>query len=147
MLENTTFADFGDPINSTSYTFTITDESGGVPTVVFSAVIPAGGTCGKRPCWKRIGRATNPKGFAYRDRAGTNGGITKIRMKIHPGNLATLGVYGKGLNLALPALPLNQDPRVGARLFNSIGEVFEILYTPPANRNDSAKFKDRRDAF
>jgi hypothetical protein len=122
---------------------TITDETGGVPTVVFSAVIPPGGSCGGNPCWKKIGHNTL-KGFKYRDRDGTNDGILKISLKIKRGNRAKVAVIGKGVNLPVPSLPLSQDPRIRVRLSNSIGNVFEVPYFPPALRNDSKTFRDRQ---
>lgn len=53
------------------------------------ATIPAGGTCGGKPCWKPLGKPPGSKGYAYRDRSGAVAGITQI--------IAMPGRDGKGL--------------------------------------------------
>ncbi|HEX6284407.1 MAG TPA: branched-chain amino acid ABC transporter permease, partial [Pyrinomonadaceae bacterium] len=57
---------------ATGYTMCVYESSAGVPRLARPPiVIPAGGTCGKKPCWKRSG----PTGFRYKNRARTPDGV------------------------------------------------------------------------
>ena len=48
--EAVTTPEFGDPLATDDYAFCVFDPSG----IVMSAAIPAGGTCGTKPCWKAL---------------------------------------------------------------------------------------------
>src|SRR5262245_21303839 len=55
----TSIADFGDPVHATSYSLCIYDSGSLVKTIP----IPAGGTCGTKPCW-----SLNAKGFKWKSK-------------------------------------------------------------------------------
>jgi hypothetical protein len=57
-------------------------------------------------------------GFRYSDRHSTQGGIGKVDLKMGIAGRATILVKGKGQPLALPSLPLAQDPTVTVQLWN-----------------------------
>jgi hypothetical protein len=56
---------------------------------------------------------------------------------------AKITVRGQGPKLALPALPLVQDPNVTVQLRSSAGQCWEAAYATPAKRNTATQFKDR----
>jgi hypothetical protein len=93
-----------------------------------------GGTRAGKPCWHHHGRS----GFRYRNREGGPGGTTHL--------LATAGVdgrtravaKGKGLALALPALPLVLPARV--QLVADSGLCVESVFST-ALRNDAGRVK------
>ncbi len=115
------------------------DESAGVPSLLLRAALPAGGTCHGKPCWKLAGST----GIRYGDRDGTPNGVTKATLKSGIGGKASVKVKAKGLNLAMPALSLDQDTHVTVQLKNSQGVCWGSSYPAPAIRNDSAQFKDK----
>ncbi len=141
--ESTDAALFGDPLSSTTYTMCIYDETAGSPSLVLEAMVPPGGTCAGKPCWK-----TTRRGFKYRDRDLTNSGIKVVNLKSGAAGKAKIIVKGKGPNLNLPSLPLNQDQQVIAQIKNNInaGECWEARFSAPPRTNDATKFKDKGDA-
>lgn len=99
----TDLADFGDPLAGTSrYHLCIYDASSSAQPLVDLAVAP-GGICGNRPCWK----PTGTRGFAYRDRHGSQGGVTAIRLGAGAAGKAKLQFQAKGATLETPSLPLS----------------------------------------
>jgi hypothetical protein len=132
-------ADFGDPTATTGYRLCIYDESAATPRLAFSAGAPAGGTCGNAPCWRSTG-----KGFTYKDKERSPDGLQQIVLKegLVPGK-AKIIVRGKGANLRLPALPLDQDPAVTVQLRSSDGTCWETRHGTPARQNDATRFRDR----
>ncbi len=141
--ETTQIADFGDPLSSTNYTLCICDESSGTPALAMQALVPPGGICDGKPCWK-----TTRKGFKFKDKLTTNDGVKLINLKSGPAGKAKIIFKGQGLNLNLPALPLQQDQQVIVQLKNDInaGECWEARFSAPAKKNDSGIFKDRGEA-
>ncbi len=139
--EATATADFGDPLQATSYSFCIYDESAGTPSLVLSATAPAAATCPTKPCWK----VTGTTGFKYTDARLTNGGLRSLTLKAGAAGAAKITVKGKSVNLGMPALPLAQDTTVIAQLVNSDGACWEATYSAPAIKNQSDQFKDKGD--
>ncbi len=139
--EATATADFGDPLNATSYSFCVYDASAGAPSLVLSATAPAAATCPAKPCWK----VTGTTGFKYADAKLINGGLKTITLKAGAAGAAKVTVKGKGVNLGMPALPLAQDTTVTAQLVNSDGTCWEAQYGAPAIKNQSDQFKDQGD--
>ncbi|MEO6027041.1 MAG: hypothetical protein ABIR79_09280, partial [Candidatus Binatia bacterium] len=132
-------SDFGTPTTTTSYQFCIWEEIGGDPRLSASYAIPAGGTCGFKPCWKE-----SSGGFKYSDKAHTSEGISSLLLKqgLAPGKTKiTLG--GKGANLPLPVLPVIQSPNVVMQLISSAGLCWETRYGMPAFRNQPDQFRDK----
>ena len=138
--EATTLADFGDPLTDTDYELCIFDETGDVPSLVFSAEAPAGGTCRNNDCW----RATGSNGFRYQDLDRTPDGINTIVLRRGDEGKALVSVVGRGPNLTLPTLPMSQDSTVTAQLRNSNGVCWEEEYST-ALRNTDTQFRAKGD--
>ena len=124
-------ANFGTPLTSTGYTLCVWDESANAQPIL-RAEIPAGGTCGTKPCWKET--AT---GFKYKDKALDPDGIQVVVLKSGPGGKAKIILKGKADNLPLPTLPLS--PTVTVQLKND-AICWEAVYGT-ATKNDAAQFK------
>jgi hypothetical protein len=89
-------SDLGDPVaGGTGYDLCVYDASG---TLALGTGSPAGGACGKRPCWKARG-----SGFRYRDPSARSAGVTKVTLRA--GGAAKLVVSARGALLPLPAAP------------------------------------------
>ena len=138
--QETTLGDFGDPQTSTDYELCIFDETTNTPSLVFSAEAPAGGICRNNACWRTLGS----NGYRYQDPDRTPDGIQTIILRAGEEGRARASVTGRGLNLLLPSLPLDQDSTVTAQLRNSIGECWESEYST-ALRNSSTQFRARGD--
>jgi hypothetical protein len=136
--EATPKADFGDPRATTNYAVCIYDRSGGTPSLVSSAYIPAASTCGGGHCWRQFS-----KGFQYHDKHGIAGGIESLLLRAGPQGGALISLKGGGIDLQMPALPLAQDPRVTVQLKNDLGSCWDADYTSPAAHNLATFFLDR----
>ncbi len=97
----TALADFGGPSTVTSLRLCVFSGS----TLVLDAEAPAAGGCGTPPCW-----TAKAHGFAYKSKAGTPNGLSKITLKSTPSGRSTLLVKGKGA-----ALPFLGDPTAPVR--------------------------------
>jgi cysteine-rich repeat protein len=135
----TTNGDFGFPAQITGYVLCLYDEIGGVPGRTLARSVPAAGTCGTRACWKNL-----PTGFKYTDAKLTPDGIRQLSLKSGVAGKAGVKLKAKGINLALPDLPLAQDPRVTVQLQSSDGECWEAIYST-ATRNDAGAFSAKSD--
>jgi len=133
----TSKADFGTPLSTTSYHLCVYDGTG----LVLSALAPAGGTCGARPCWKE-GAHT----FKYLDREQTPDGLRTILLREGsvPGR-AKITVTAKGPLLGIAALDGLASP-LRVQLGNSAGACWDAAYSfPPALRHTASQFRDRAD--
>ncbi len=145
----TSFADFGDPVGGTSdYEICVYDESAGVPSLVWSGAAPAASTCTQgKPCWKRLGSASNPKGFLYKDSGLDPEGIQKILLKAGDAGKGKISVNGKGANLSLPgpvgAGYLAADSQVAVQVIKSDGPQCWSVGFRDVSRNDQEQFKAR----
>ena len=129
---------FGQPASATTaYALCLYDAGG----IVARADVPAGGTCGAKPCWSE--KAT---GFKYKDGAGANGGIRTMLLKQGlTDGAAKIIVKGKGAAVDMPALSALASP-LTVQLANSDGECWTSTFSvPPATAHDAARFKDRAD--
>jgi hypothetical protein len=122
------------------------DTTGGVPSLVVTARLPAGGVCANgRPCWK----ALNGKGFKYTDTQLTPDGVQKALLKAGVSGKAKLQVIVKGPYLSLPPQAngkvLQQSPQVVVQLVNDAPTplCWEARYGAPADRNTLEQFKDK----
>jgi hypothetical protein len=104
---------------------------------VLEAAVPAGGTCGSKPCWK-----ANAKGFKYKDSSGAADGITTIKLKAGDEGKSRIIVKGAGSAIA-PPLPFTPYTSLTVQLVNSNDECFEALYSAPAGANSATGFKDK----
>jgi hypothetical protein len=132
--EAVTTPEFGDPLATDDYAFCVFDPGG----LVMSAAIPAGGTCGTKPCWK----ALNGKGYKYVNKAGTPEGITKLLLKSGGAGLSKVIAKGKGVNLIMPDLPLTLN--VTAQIQSENGECWQTVHSAlGTSRNDDGQFKSK----
>lgn len=142
----TTFPEFGDPSATTTYKLCVYDTTAGAPSLVMQIAVPPGGTCAGKPCWK----ALKTKGWKYKDKAGANGGITKIKLKAGAAGKSKVLVKAKGAAIPLPA-PISgteffdQDTTVRVQLFSSAGACWDSTFTAPASSNSSDQFKDKNE--
>jgi CSLREA domain-containing protein len=129
--------DFADPAGgATGYTLCLYAGDGSVPTE-FTA--PAGGTCGKRPCWK----ATS-SGFAYDDPLLDPDGVRKVVLAGGAvAGRAKITLKAKGFGLGWHALPLAAPVRVQL-LRNGAATCWDATFSQFA-RNDGEIFNARSD--
>ncbi len=129
-------ADVGDPLTSTHFDLCLYD---GTPALVASALVPAGGSCNGRPCWKAV--AT---GFVYARKDALPNGITKLDVRSGADGSARITLNGKGDPLALPPLPIVAFPFM-VELHGSTGACWSASYSSSVQRNDTELFKARSD--
>ncbi len=134
-------ADFGDPTFTTDYTLCVHDRGGpaGAYRTVIAATVPAGGSCAGKPCWTPV----KTKGFKYKDKACTAGGVDTVTLKSGGDGKAAVTVTGRGANLGLAA-DLDLTVPVLVQLHAGNGECWEATYSAAA-RNDTGQFKAKAD--
>ncbi len=126
---------FGDPTTSAGYALCVYDATGGSPSLVMSARVPAAGTCGDKPCWA----ATGDDDFKYRNAASNAEGITKVLLKPLSAS-AKAQVKGRGAKLNTPALPLT--PPVTVQLLRGDSpDCWEAAYSAAPVINSATQFK------
>ena len=124
-------AELGDPVaGGTAYTLCVYDAAGGTPHLALRATAPPGAR------W----RSRGGRGFRYGDGLATPDGVQKL--SVGP---TAITLNGRGAALALPPLPLAQDPAVMAQLHASTGACWTSAHARPARRNDPAQFRDGSD--
>jgi cysteine-rich repeat protein len=130
----------GDPTDDTTYAVCVWDEQSDTSTLAFSVVVPPG------PAWKEIG---NGKGFKYKDSAGTNDGVQKVKLKKKKKGGIKLTVLGRGDSLPLPgpvgaSQYLHADSTVTLQIENDSGQCWTLPFgeEPRVNRADRFKIKD-----
>jgi hypothetical protein len=129
--QQTDASELGDPPSTTSYAFCVFDESGVTPQLVMERAIPAGSN------W-----SANGSGFKYKDREGTNHGFTKAILKAGEDLSAKMLVKGKGANLDLGSVAVDQLSSVRVQLLNATG-CWEAHYS--SSGNDPGTFKAKAD--
>ena len=96
--------------------------------------MPAGGTCGSRPC-----RKATASRLLYRNRGGSPDGLVKIAIEPGSDGKAEIVLRGKGPDLPLPALPLAVPLRIQMQSEN--GDCFESYFDADGVRaNDARRF-------
>ena len=109
------------------------------------AIAASSGSCGAKPCWKAIGT----KGYVYKDKAGTQGGIRQIVLRAGDAGKGAVLVAGGGASLSLPGpnasgIPyLDTDPGVTVQLHeSSTGNCWESsVSAADVQANTEALFK------
>jgi uncharacterized delta-60 repeat protein len=130
--------DFGDPIATDDITLCLYDETAPVPRRVFAATAPAGGTCGRSPCWRTVGGGA----FRYRDPAGAAGGLRTILFRSGPYGFSSAVVRARGRGIGVPPLPLALPVRVQLR--SESGFCWEAVHAAPGViRSDGGGFVGR----
>jgi len=138
---NIPIADFGDPVNTTNYSFCI--YGGASPTLLTELKAPADGSCGPKPCWKARGPGGS-KGFRYKDKDRTPSGITRLVLRTSTAPLADIVLRARGGNIPFPMMPLTQ-PVIGQLIKDDGPECWQSVYSAPALKNTAIVFKDKND--
>lgn len=86
-------ADLGNPASTTRYSLCVYDETGDVPALVGELVVPAGGR------WLD----KSPKGWAYKDKLGSDDGVTQIQLKPGDAGKAKMQLKSNGATPSWPA--------------------------------------------
>jgi FG-GAP-like repeat/Bacterial Ig-like domain len=130
-------ADFGNPVTTDGYDLCVYDAG----ALVASAIAPAGGTCAGKPCWK-----DKTKGFDYKDKDLTPGGLQKMVMRegLLDGK-AKIILKGKGANLPMPDLGTLTGPLDVQLRRRTGGMCFGATYSAPFLKNDGVTLKDKAD--
>jgi cysteine-rich repeat protein len=133
--------ELGDPVSgATSYALCLYDTSGGVPSLATPPIlIPGGGSCRGKTCWKALGTS----GFKMTDRDRTPDGVESLLLRAGAAGKSSVVLTAKGSTLPVPALPLAQDPAVTLQLRSSEGACFGASFAAPAQKNDATQFRDR----
>ena len=136
--EEVLLSDLGDPLSDEHYTMCVYGSSAGVFSKIDEAIIPPGGTCGNKPCWKSVKR-----GFKYRNRDASIGGVKVMIFKSGDEGRSKIVLRGKGSNLnLLPPLP--QDPEVVVQIKNQVGTCWETRFSTNT-ANDAETFNAKGD--
>jgi cysteine-rich repeat protein len=141
----TATTDFGNPVVSDDYAFCVYDRSQATPSLLFRSLLPAGGTCGTKPCWS----ANSDKGFKFASRSGNATGVTSVKLVAGAAGKAKIQLKGKGVNLTsrpfgLPHPPLSVP--LTAQLQSANGQCWEASFSRPGlSRNDDQQFKGNSD--
>jgi hypothetical protein len=134
----TTFAEYGSPATTDDYELCIYDNG----SLVSSARMPAGGTCGVKPCW------TSPSAMSlkYKDGDLTPDGAQLLRLQqgLVDGK-AKIICKGKGLNLDMPSTSTIVGPVDVQLKRTGGGPCFGAKYSAPFLKQDGSTFKDKAD--
>lgn len=119
-------------IGTTTYRLCVYDGGG----LQLDAIAPAGGTCGRKACWKE-----SAHGYRYRDKARSPDGI--LRLVLHDGREgeAKLSVAAKGAALEPPPPPLALPVRLQL-VRDDGGGCWEATFVT-ARKNVAGRFKAR----
>jgi hypothetical protein len=126
----TTIADYGDPLERTSYALCIIDFIAGVPLVKDCALAPAG-TLG----WRKKGN-----GYKYRMKDGSPGGLTRLKLRRGEQKRGKMTALGEGMDFELP---LAQDPEVRVLVFGN-NTCWQARFIGEAKKNDAKRFKAKQ---
>lgn len=96
-------SDLGDPLATDPFDLCVYSAG----SLVLATRAPAGGTCGRKPCWK-----ATASGFGYADPERSPLGIGKIVLKAGEAGRASMSVSAKSALLPDPGLPLATPLRV-----------------------------------
>lgn len=134
----TTVGDFHDPVNGSAVYHVCVYDGSARPQPLLHVDVPAGGTCGTRPCWK-----PTRTGFSYSSRAATVDGVTAIKLAAGIDGKAKVHAKGKGILVPMPTLGLGFP--VTAQLVIRDGVTTECWQTTlsAARQNDATRFNGR----
>lgn len=134
--QETTVADLGDPFATHSYAVCVYDASARAQPLIDLAV-PAGGACGRIPCWREL----SGQRIDYFDKARFVGGIELLRVTPKPEGRARVIVRARKENLALPTTPLT--PPVTVQLQAANDTCWTAHYASFVIKNAYGVFKAR----
>ncbi len=128
----TTLTELGDPTTTDHYDLCVYDGNG----LRAGMVVPAGGLCDGRPCWK-----ASSKGFLYKNASGTPRGITKLHLKSGDAGKSAIQVAGKGDLLPLPTLASLVAPLTLQLRHRASGLCWGATYAEPFQRRTDTDLK------
>jgi cysteine-rich repeat protein len=130
----------GDPTVTTAYTFCVFDQPLTHETqnahrgrVVAGARIPAGGTCGRRACWRGVG----DRGFGYGDARGRNDGVRSVVIQPKGKDNTRVTLHAQSRGELMRDLPV--EGPVTAQLGNDAGGCWSTVYGE-VDKNTSRRF-------
>jgi hypothetical protein len=133
----TTVDELDDPTTATSYLFCVYE---GDDDVAAGLRATAGGTCDDRDCWTAL--AT---GFRYKDRDGTNSGLTSLQIKAGDDGRALIKLKARGAAFDEPSVPLTL-PVIAVLQNEESGVCWEAEFAAPLGDPDHPqKWKARND--
>jgi hypothetical protein len=141
----TTTSEFGNPLASDGLAFCLFDRSQAAPSLLFSADVAGGGTCGDKPCWK----ANKDKGFTFASKTGNTDGVVGLKLISGLEGKAKVQLKGKGTALSgrpfgIPQPPL--DVPLTAQLQTANGACWEADFSSAGvDKNDTKQFSGKAD--
>jgi len=134
---NATRSAFGDPIGGSSAVRLCVYDASVSPQPLVVGAVPAGGTCGTKPCWRGLGSS----GYRYKDRAGSSAGVTDLKLRTSASGEAQMVAKAKGLKLPMPGLGLTLP--VTVQLVTGDGTAAECWESTfeSATKNDATQFR------
>jgi len=126
---------FGDPTTTSGYVLCLYDAAG----MRIDAAAPAGGSCGKSPCWKDVAL-----GFRYGDPALTPAGVRKLTLRASRMGMGRITVQARGANLDVPTLPL-AAPVTAQVQRSDTAQCWEATFSSTPSRNDARQLRARSD--
>jgi subtilisin-like proprotein convertase family protein len=130
-------ADLGDPVGTTEYRLCIYDTSDGVASLAAELTVPP-----DTDLW----RSKDPKGFDYKDRDGSQDGVTGVKIRTGTAGRSKLDMKAGGASLPTPP-PFGgdaffaQDPNVIVQLIASDGAACWTTIFNQATRNTGDVYK------
>ena len=145
----TTAAEYEDPTTgSPDYHLCVYDSDSGQSLLKIDTIAPGGGTCKSgRPCWKRMGSASNPRGHNCVDADMTPDGLPRMKLTAGTAGRSQIMASGKGENLILPG-PITSDsyfvhdPSDTVQAVQDDGDCWSVSFSE-ARRNTSSVFSAR----
>lgn len=137
----TTAADFGDPLNGSARYHVCVYDGSGVAQPILDFDVPPGGLCSGKPCWK----AMSTKGFSYRNRAGSDEGMTSLKLKAGAEGSAKVQAKAGKLNLSAPSLPLSLPVTVQLLIDDGVTtQCWQSTFSNPPTANTAEKFRAKQ---
>ncbi|MEO6027426.1 MAG: hypothetical protein ABIR79_11220 [Candidatus Binatia bacterium] len=132
----TTLADLGSPTTFDDYDVCFYDASG----LRTSFVVPSGGTCGGKPCWR-----PKTNGFSYRSKTGLPNGITLLDLKAGADGKAQIRLQGRGPLLPLPPLTTLTTALQLQLRQRRTGLCWSATFSPPYKTMSATTLRDQAD--
>jgi hypothetical protein len=140
--DETIQADFGNPLLTTTYALCVYDQTGSVPSLATSILVDPNGFWNDK----------SPKGWKYKDKSGTEHGVSKLQLKPGSAGKSKAQVKAKGINVPMPT-PISatsatdeyfdEDPSVIVQLLSSDGFCWSTEFTAPAKKNVADQYKTK----
>jgi hypothetical protein len=134
-----TIDDFRNPVSvNSTVRLCVYDSSAGAQPLV-DVALPAVTGCPTGSCWRSLGKASHPTGFAFRNRAGTPDGIVAARLVAGGDGQARIVVKGRGSHLPTPPLGLGLPVTVELVIADASGSACWQTTFGTASRDDTGE--------